>query len=147
MCLAVPAKVIEVSGSVCRVEMGGNVREVDLTLMDKVEVGEFLLVHAGFAIGKIDREEALETTREAVDIRRRLKEDLYLNFAGMSDSEEGKAVIDAYVFPLVSWIWIGFWVLLGGTLVCLIPSKTRLQFARTAVVGVAARNVPAPKQG
>ncbi len=82
-----------------------------------------------------------------VDIRRRLKEDLYLNFAGMSDSEEGKAVIDAYVFPLVSWIWIGFWVLLGGTLVCLIPSKARLQFARTAVVEVAARKVPAPKQG
>jgi cytochrome c-type biogenesis protein CcmF len=32
-------------------------------------------------------------------------------------------VVQAYVFPLVSWIWIGFWVLVMGTLICLIPSK------------------------
>ncbi|HSB15633.1 MAG TPA: heme lyase CcmF/NrfE family subunit [Bryobacteraceae bacterium] len=70
-----------------------------------------------------------------VAIRRRLNEDLYLNFAGMNDSGS-KAVIQAYVFPLVSWIWIGFWVLLFGTLVCLVPNKVRLQYARTEVVGV-----------
>lgn len=70
-----------------------------------------------------------------VAIRRRLNDDLYLNFA--STSEDGKkAVIQAYVFPLVSWIWIGFWVVLAGTLVCLIPSKVKLQYARTEVVGV-----------
>ena len=71
-----------------------------------------------------------------VAIRRRLNEDLYLNFAGFSEDDEQKAVIQAYVFPLVTWIWIGFAVLMGGTLICLIPSKTRLQFARTEVVGV-----------
>jgi cytochrome c-type biogenesis protein CcmF len=42
-----------------------------------------------------------------------------------------------YVFPLVSWIWIGYWVLLFGTIVCLIPGKVRLQYARTEVVGIA----------
>ena len=70
-----------------------------------------------------------------VSIRRRLNEDLYLNFAGMSN-DNTKAVIQAYVFPLVSWIWIGFWVVLVGTLVCLVPPKVRLQYARTEVVGV-----------
>ncbi len=57
-----------------------------------------------------------------VSIRRRLNEDLYLNFAGMSE-DNTKAVVQAYVFPLVSWIWIGFWVLVMGTLICLTPSK------------------------
>ncbi len=58
-----------------------------------------------------------------VDIWRRLNEDVYVNFAG-SGVGSNKAVIQAYIFPLVSWIWIGFWVLLIGTIVCLIPSKS-----------------------
>jgi len=70
-----------------------------------------------------------------VAIRRRLNEDLYLNFAGMSDDNQ-RAVIQAFVFPLVSWIWIGYWVLVGGTLICLVPSKARPRYARTQVVGV-----------
>jgi cytochrome c-type biogenesis protein CcmF len=70
-----------------------------------------------------------------VAIRRRLNEDLYVNFAGMS-SDEKKLVIQAYVFPLVSWIWLGYYVLLFGTLVCLVPPKMRLAYARTEVVGI-----------
>ena len=70
-----------------------------------------------------------------VGIRSRLNEDLYLNFGGMSDDNQ-RAVIQAYVFPLVSWIWIGGLVLIGGTLVCLVPSKIKMQYARTEVVGV-----------
>jgi len=57
-----------------------------------------------------------------VAIWRRLNEDVYLNFAG---TEGKKAVIQAYVFPLVSWIWVGFWVLTLGTLICLVPPKRR----------------------
>jgi len=71
-----------------------------------------------------------------VAIRRRLNEDLYLNFASMSQSDPEAAVIQAYVFPLVSWIWIGFYVLLFGTIVCLIPSKVKYAYAKTQVVGV-----------
>jgi len=71
-----------------------------------------------------------------VTIRRRLNEDLYLNFAGASNDGEG-TVIQAYVFPLVSWIWIGYWVVLIGTGICLVPSKTRLVYPRTEVVGIA----------
>jgi cytochrome c-type biogenesis protein CcmF len=73
-----------------------------------------------------------------VDIWRRLNEDVYVNFAGSAEGTK-KAVIQAYVFPLVSWIWIGWWVLFFGTIVCLVPSKQRLQYARTQVVGVASK--------
>jgi cytochrome c-type biogenesis protein CcmF len=69
-----------------------------------------------------------------VGIRSRPNEDLYLNFGGMSDDNQ-RAVIQAYVFPLVSWIWIGGLVLIGGTLVCLVPSKVRREYPRTSVVG------------
>jgi cytochrome c-type biogenesis protein CcmF len=79
-----------------------------------------------------------------VAIRRRLDEDLYLNFAGYSNDNQ-RAVLQAYVNPLVSWIWIGFWVLAMGTLVCLVPSKVRLQYPRTQVVGVKKVYAPAEK--
>jgi cytochrome c-type biogenesis protein CcmF len=70
-----------------------------------------------------------------VGIRQRPNEDLYINFAGMSDDNQ-RAVIQAYVFPLVSWIWVGGLVLIGGTLICLVPSKVKMQYARTEVVGI-----------
>ena len=79
-----------------------------------------------------------------VAIRRRLNEDLYVNFAGLS-SDNKRAVIQAYVFPLISWIWIGFWVVAFGTIVCLIPSKVRLAYARTQVVGVAQKHAAVEK--
>jgi cytochrome c-type biogenesis protein CcmF len=70
-----------------------------------------------------------------VGIRQRPNEDLYLNFAGMSDDNQ-RGIIQAYVFPLVSWIWMGGLVLIGGTLICLVPSKIKMQYARTEVVGI-----------
>jgi cytochrome c-type biogenesis protein CcmF len=72
-----------------------------------------------------------------VSIRRRPNEDLYLNFAGDSNDGTG-AVLQMYVFPLVSWIWSGYWVVLLGTLICLVPSKSRLVYPRTEVVTVTA---------
>jgi cytochrome c-type biogenesis protein CcmF len=78
-----------------------------------------------------------------VTIRRRAIEDLYLNFAGASNDGEG-TVIQGYVFPLVSWIWIGYWVVLFGTIICLIPSKTRLIYPRTEVVTVTGQHAKIP---
>ncbi|MBM3465712.1 MAG: heme lyase CcmF/NrfE family subunit [Armatimonadetes bacterium] len=70
-----------------------------------------------------------------VAVHHKINEDLYLNFA--SASEDGsKAVIQAYIFPLVSWIWIGALTLVAGTLIALVPSKIKLQYARTEVVGI-----------
>jgi cytochrome c-type biogenesis protein CcmF len=74
-----------------------------------------------------------------VAIRRRLNEDLYLNFASMSDDGK-KGVVQAYVFPLVTWIWIGYYVVLFGTLICLVPSKSRLIYPRTEVVRIAGKH-------
>lgn len=71
-----------------------------------------------------------------VAIRRRLNEDLYLNFAGMSETEAGHAIIQVYVNPLVTWIWLGFYVVFLGTIICLVPSKVKLAYARTEMVGV-----------
>ena len=79
-----------------------------------------------------------------VGVRPRLNEDLYLNFGGMSD-DNVRAVIQAYVFPLVSWIWLGGLVLIGGTLVCLVPSKVKMQYARTEVVGITRKYAEVPK--
>ncbi|MGA7238885.1 MAG: heme lyase CcmF/NrfE family subunit [Bryobacteraceae bacterium] len=76
-----------------------------------------------------------------VGLRMRPNEDLYINFGGMSDDNQ-RAVIQAYVFPLVSWIWIGGLLLIGGTLTCLVPSKVRMQYARTEVIGVARKHAP-----
>ncbi len=70
-----------------------------------------------------------------VAIRRRLNEDLYLNYAGMSNDNQ-RAVLQAYVNPLVSWIWIGYWVLLAGTLVCLVPNKSTKRYVDVQVAKV-----------
>ena len=94
----------------------------------------------GQVVGQLDPEIRLYKSSQEqaslVGIRRRLNEDLYLNFSGISP-DNTKAIFQMYVFPLVSWIWIGYFVVLGGTIICLIPGKVRLQYARTEVVGFA----------
>jgi cytochrome c-type biogenesis protein CcmF len=73
-----------------------------------------------------------------VAIRRRPNEDLYVNFAGFSDDGK-RAVVEAYVFPLVDWIWMGYWAVLFGTIICLVPSKSKLVYPRTEVVEIAGK--------
>jgi len=63
MCLAVPAKVLEIEGDIAKVDFGqGIVREVNVMLVE-AQVGEYVLVHAGYAIQTIDRDAAQETLR------------------------------------------------------------------------------------
>ena len=54
MCLAVPAKVIELHGDSALVEIRGNFREVNVSLVENPKIGEYVLIHAGFAIDKVD---------------------------------------------------------------------------------------------
>ena len=61
MCLAIPGKVIEINDLSARVEVGGNIVEANVTLVPDAKVGDYVLVHAGFAISKYDEEEALKT--------------------------------------------------------------------------------------
>jgi hydrogenase expression/formation protein HypC len=73
MCLAVPAEVVELrDGGMALVQVGGLRQEISLLLLDGVEVGDYVLVHAGFAIEKVDREEA-ERTRELLEELARLE--------------------------------------------------------------------------
>jgi hydrogenase expression/formation protein HypC len=61
VCIAVPAEVIEIKeGNIGVVDYGDLKQEIRLDLVD-VQVGEFVLVHVGFAIQKLSREEGLET--------------------------------------------------------------------------------------
>ena len=63
MCLAIPAKVIEIRGNTARVDFGeGVLRDVNVTLVNP-QLGEYVLVHAGYAIEVIDRKAAEETLR------------------------------------------------------------------------------------
>jgi hydrogenase expression/formation protein HypC len=62
MCLAVPAQVIELrSGDAALVDLGGVRKEISLALVDDVTVGDYVIVHVGFALQKLDREEAART--------------------------------------------------------------------------------------
>ena len=62
MCLGIPMKVVDIDEDrMGTVEMGGVRREVGLHLVDEVEIGEYVIVHAGFAIGRLDEKEAQET--------------------------------------------------------------------------------------
>ncbi|MGD0666375.1 MAG: heme lyase CcmF/NrfE family subunit [Bryobacteraceae bacterium] len=106
--------------------------------------GIFQISKDGHSIGTLQPEKRLfkaskESTSE-VAIRERPNEDLYVNFGGMSDDGQ-RAVIQAFVNPLVFWVWMGGLVLIGGTLICLVPSKVKMQYARTQVAGIAKQHV------
>lgn len=60
MCLAIPVKITSISDKMGIGEIGGVKRKIGLFLMDEVEVGDYVLMHAGFAISKINKKEAEE---------------------------------------------------------------------------------------
>ena len=61
MCLAIPARVIRIIGVTAQVDFGqGVLRDVNVTLVD-AKVGDYILVHAGYAIQLVEEKEALET--------------------------------------------------------------------------------------
>ena len=61
MCLAVPMKVIKIEGTEGIVQLGKVKRRVNFQLLEEVKVGDYVIVHAGFAIQKFDEEEAKKT--------------------------------------------------------------------------------------
>ncbi len=61
MCLGIPVKVVEVDGQSAVVEVGGARRDVSLLLLDGVVPGDWVILHAGFAIQKMNEEEAEKT--------------------------------------------------------------------------------------
>lgn len=63
MCLAIPAKIVSIEGSLATVDMVGNTTTADLTLLPGVAIGDYVLVHAGLAIQRYDEQEAQETLK------------------------------------------------------------------------------------
>ncbi len=61
MCLAVPMRVVEIKGSQASADLGGVKRWVNLALLEDVKTGDYIVVHAGFAIQKLDQKEAEKT--------------------------------------------------------------------------------------
>jgi len=60
MCIAIPVKIVEIKDKVGTGEVGRVKRKVSLLLLDEVKVGDYVLLHAGFAISKVKKEEAEE---------------------------------------------------------------------------------------
>ena len=61
MCLAIPGKVIKMEGSHAIADFDGVRRKITIGLCDGVEIGKYVLVHAGYAIQIVDEEEAMES--------------------------------------------------------------------------------------
>ena len=60
MCLGIPMKVIKINDGLGIVELGGVKREISLQLVEDIKIGDYVIIHAGFAIQKLN-EEAEET--------------------------------------------------------------------------------------
>ncbi len=63
MCLSIPAKIISIEGKTARASVGGTIINVGLQMIDNINVGDYVLVHTGFALQKISDDEAQETLK------------------------------------------------------------------------------------
>jgi hydrogenase expression/formation protein HypC len=63
MCLSIPAQIISIDGTMAEVSSGGAVFRADLQMLEDAKVGDYILLHAGFAIQKVSEKEAEKTIR------------------------------------------------------------------------------------
>jgi len=63
MCLAIPAKIVDIENQMGTVDMAGIQKKVSLILLEDAQVGDYIIVHAGFGIHLIDEEAAMESLR------------------------------------------------------------------------------------
>lgn len=70
MCLSIPAKILSIDGDMASASVGGAIVQTGLQLLDDVSVGDYVLIHTGFALQKISEEEALETIRIIEELER-----------------------------------------------------------------------------
>ena len=61
MCLAIPAQVVAIDGEQGIIDMGGVRKEISLALVEDVGIGDYVIVHVGYALNKLDPEEAAKT--------------------------------------------------------------------------------------
>lgn len=70
MCLSVPAKVVTIDGDMATVSLGETIVNASLQLVDDIEIGDYVLLHTGFAIQKLSQEDAEETFKLFEELRR-----------------------------------------------------------------------------
>jgi hydrogenase expression/formation protein HypC len=63
MCLSIPARIVSIDGSTAQVSAGGSLFRAGIQMIHDPRVGDYVLLHAGFAIQKISEKDALETIR------------------------------------------------------------------------------------
>ncbi|UCH85059.1 MAG: hypothetical protein JSW50_05050 [Candidatus Latescibacterota bacterium] len=106
--------------------------------LDEKDTPNYFCLEAALAVTKNDKPvtmlypqkrvyRASEQATSEIAIRSTLKEDLYVVFAGLTEDE--KAVIQVYLNPLVSWLWLGGLVMGLGTIICILP-EARTQRVR-----------------
>lgn len=69
MCLAIPMKIKRIQGEFAQAESGRILRRVNIQMLPHIKIGDFVIVHAGFAIQKLEPERAKETLRLIDEIR------------------------------------------------------------------------------
>ena len=69
MCLGIPMKIIKTKGEFAEVESGRLVRTINIQMLPHIQLGDYVIVHAGFAIEKVDPRRAKETLRLVDEIR------------------------------------------------------------------------------
>ncbi len=156
---------IGIAGSAFKAE-----KQVEMAVGSAMEIGGFKLVcadiqqedNANYAAGKavievyqdgnlVDRlyperrfYKASQQPTTEVAIRQRLNQDLYVVFAGMTDNGRD-IVLQAFVNPLVMWVWLGGFVVVLGTLTALLPNKEAAAIrAQVAEQARTERTTPAP---
>lgn len=68
MCLGIPAKIVKIANSVAEVELEGVRRKASLDLLEEAKVGDYVLLHAGFAIQKLSEKDARQTLAMLAEI-------------------------------------------------------------------------------
>jgi hydrogenase expression/formation protein HypC len=63
MCLSIPARIVSIDGNMAEVSAGGAIFKAGLHMIENAKVGDYILLHAGFAIQKISKNEAEGTLR------------------------------------------------------------------------------------
>lgn len=62
MCLAIPAQIVMLLGNArAMIEIGGVQKEISVELLEEVKVGDYVIVHVGYALSRLDEEEAMKT--------------------------------------------------------------------------------------
>lgn len=81
MCLAIPAQIVSIDpdGQSARVSLGGVTKEISLALVDGVAVGDYVLVHVGYALNRLSEEEAARTLALISEAGLLLNDDLGVN--------------------------------------------------------------------